>query len=53
MKQLKWIGDSLKKLRQFPKEVKHEIGFALSLVEIGERPENARPLSGFGGAKVL
>jgi len=53
MRQLIWIGDSLKKLRQFPKEVKQEIGFALSLVEIGERPDGARPLSGFGSAKVL
>ena len=43
----------MKKLRQFPKEVKQEIGFALSLVEIGEKPESARPLSGFGSAKVL
>jgi len=53
MRQLIWIGDSLKKIRQFPKEVKQEIGFALSLVEIGERPDGARPLSGFGSAKVL
>jgi len=53
MRQLIWIGDTLKKLRQFPKEVKQEIGFALSLVQLGERPESARPLSGFGGAMVL
>jgi len=53
MADIVWIGDSLKKLRQFPKEVKQEIGFALSLVEIGEKPESARPLSGFGSAKVL
>jgi len=53
MTDVTFIGDSLKKLRQFPKEVKQEIGFALSLVQLGERPESARPLSGFGGAMVL
>jgi phage-related protein len=53
MTEVTFVGDSLKKLRQFPKEVKQEIGFALSLVEIGEKPVGARPLSGFGGAKVL
>jgi len=53
MTDVTFIGDSLKKLRQFPKEVKQEIGFALSLVELGEKPESARPLSGFGSTKVL
>lgn len=33
-------------------EVQGEIGFALFEVQIGETPEIAKPLKGFGGANV-
>jgi phage-related protein len=46
MRPLRFIGDSLKVLRELPEEVKDEIGFALERVQRGKMPENAKPLKG-------
>jgi len=46
MRPLRFIGDSLKVLRELPEEVKDEIGFALERVQRGRMPENAKPLKG-------
>lgn len=46
MRPLRFIGDSLKVLRELPEEVKDEIGFALERVQRGKTPENAKPLKG-------
>jgi phage-related protein len=46
MRPLRFIGDSLKVLRELPEEVKDEIGFALERVQKGKMPENAKPLKG-------
>jgi phage-related protein len=40
-------------LRDSPEGVKDGIGYALELVQRGEKPSNAKPLKGFGGASVL
>jgi phage-related protein len=53
LKPLYWVGSSLKDLRDSPEEVKDGIGYALELVQRGEKPANAKPLKGFGGASVL
>ena len=53
LKPLYWVGSSLKDLRDSPEEVKDGIGYALELVQKGEKPANAKPLKGFGGAIVL
>ena len=52
-KQLSWIGDSLERIREFPEEVKDDIGFALREVQQGKKPASAKPLKGFKGAGVL
>jgi phage-related protein len=52
MRDLVWIGSSRKDIRDFPSEVKGRVGFALRIVQAGEVPENAKPLSGYGGAGV-
>lgn len=52
-KTLFWIGSSLKDVREFPEEVKDEVGFALYQVQRGLTPRSAKPLRGFGGASVL
>jgi phage-related protein len=49
LKPLYWMGSSLKD----PEDVKDGIGYALELVQKGEKPANAKPLKGFGGASVL
>lgn len=52
-KPVHWIGDSRKCVREFPREVREEIGFSLYAAELGEPLVNSVPLVGFGGAKVL
>lgn len=48
-----WIGSSLKDLRDFPEDVREEIGFALYNVQCGGMPPSAKPLKGYPGATVL
>lgn len=43
-----WIADSLDELSAFPTETKRVMGFALRLVQNGETPAIAKPLSGYG-----
>src|SRR3989338_7423436 len=53
LKSLSWIGSSREDIKEFPEEVKQDIGFALFEVQIGQKPAAAKPLKGFGGAGVL
>jgi phage-related protein len=53
MKPLHWIGNSLKNTRDFPEEVRQEVGFSIQLAQKGGKAANAVPLVGFGSAKVL
>jgi phage-related protein len=52
-KPLFWVGSSLKDVRDFPEEVKDEVGFALYQAQRGLTPLSAKVLRGFGGASVL
>ena len=52
-KKLDFIGSSRKDIRAFPEEVKHDIGYALFEAQEGKKPVSAKPLKGFGGARVL
>jgi phage-related protein len=45
-----WIGDSKKRLKEFPEEVQDEIGYALQKVQEGLTPRSAKPLKGFSPA---
>ena len=53
VKKINFIGSSRKDIREFPEEVKEDIGFALFEVQKGGKPASAKPLKGFGGAGVL
>ncbi len=53
LKPLEWVGSSKADLIAFPVPVRKEMGHALHLVQAGEKPVNAKPLRGFGGAGVL
>lgn len=48
LQRLVWLGDSLDRLRTFPKPVQNEIGFALYQAQLGSKHANAKPLKGFG-----
>ena len=53
MKPVRWIASSRDDLRELPKEVRRDIGFALDMAQNGEKHPSAKPLQGFGGAGVL
>jgi len=53
VRDLEFVGSSLDDLREFPEDVKHDIGVALMDVQYGATPTNATPMKGFGGASVL
>jgi phage-related protein len=53
VKPLRWIGPSKDELMGFPRPVIRAMGFALYEAQTGEKPDNAKPLRGFGGAGVL
>ncbi len=48
-----WIGSSLRDLRALPPEVRRDIGQALYTAQQGGTDPAAKPLKGFGGARVM
>jgi phage-related protein len=53
LKPVIWVGASLKQLREFPAPVQDHIGYALYVAQRGGKHQDAKVLSGFGGAGVL
>lgn len=53
MRELIWVGSSLDDYKVFPATVQDDMGYALYLVQEGEKPPRAKPLKGFKGAGVL
>lgn len=45
---VEWLGDSRSKLKNFPDEVKKDVGDELLLLQYGEMPKTAKPLKGIG-----
>ena len=45
---ISWEGDSLKILREFPEDVRKDIGAALRKLQTGDRPSNIRPMTSIG-----
>ena len=52
-RELKFIGSTLKDLKQFPEKVKREVGFDLDMVQSGETPATAKSLPGLSGVMEL
>lgn len=46
VRSLRWVGDSRERLREFPNQVRKDMGHALYLVQTGITPTNAKPLKG-------
>ncbi|MDB9534628.1 type II toxin-antitoxin system RelE/ParE family toxin [Dolichospermum planctonicum CS-1226] len=53
IKPLEWVGSSLEDIKEFPEDVKGEIGSALYLAQVGDKHPHTKPLKGFKGASVL
>jgi phage-related protein len=47
-KSVVWMGDSLKQVKSFPEEVRKDIGSSLYEVQLGDKPNNAKPFKGVG-----
>jgi phage-related protein len=52
-KPITWLGDSLSRLRNFPEDVKDDVGAVLMWAQIGDKHADAKPMRGFVGASVL
>jgi phage-related protein len=48
MKRLRFLGDSLTCLREFPEDVRHDAGYQLDKVQRGEQPDDFKPMPSIG-----
>ena len=48
-----WVGSSRRDLREFPREVRRDIGRALYAAQDGEIDPAAKPMRGFGGGSIV
>lgn len=53
IKEVIWIGSSRRDMQELPLPVRRVFGVALYAAQLGEKPPEAKPLKGFGGAGVL
>jgi phage-related protein len=48
-----WVGSSLEDVKKLPHKPKRDIGYALSVIQQGEYPHNAKPLKGLSGVHEI
>ena len=48
IKQVKWIGDSRERIRDFPDEPRREAGYQLERVQAGKEPADWKPMPSVG-----
>lgn len=48
MKALRFLGDSLRRLREFPEDARQDAGFQLDKVQRGERASDCKPMPSIG-----
>ena len=48
MKSICFLGDSLKRLREFPEEARQDAGYQLDKVQRGEQPDDFKPMPSIG-----
>jgi phage-related protein len=48
MKKIHFLGDSLKRLREFPDDVRQDAGYQLDKVQRGEQPDDFKPMPAIG-----
>lgn len=48
MKPIVFVGDSLKRLREFPDEARQDAGYQLDKVQRGEPPDDGKPMPSIG-----
>jgi phage-related protein len=48
MKPIVFVGDSLKRLREFPEEARQDAGYQLDRVQRGQTPDDSKPMPSIG-----
>lgn len=48
MKPIRFLGDSLKRLREFPEEARQDAGYQLDQVQRGKQPSDFKPMPSVG-----
>jgi phage-related protein len=48
MKPIRFLGDSLKALREFPKDARQDAGYQLDRVQNGRAPDDFKPMPSIG-----
>jgi len=48
MKRLTFVGNSLRCLREFPKDVMHDAGYQLEKLQRGDMPDDFKPMPSIG-----
>jgi phage-related protein len=48
MKAIRFLGDSLKRLREFPEDVRHDAGYQLDKLQRGLQPDDFKPMPTIG-----
>ena len=48
MRPIRFLGDSLKCLRDFPQAARHDAGFQLDKIQRGEQPDDFKPMPSIG-----
>ncbi len=48
MKPVRFLGDSLKRLRGFPEDARHDAGYQLDKVQRGAQPDDFKPMPSIG-----
>ena len=48
MKSIRFLGDSLERLREFPDDARQDAGYQLDKVQRGERPDDFKPMPSIG-----
>ena len=48
MRPVRFLGDSLKRLRDFPDDARHDAGYQLDKVQRGGRPDDFKPMPAIG-----
>jgi phage-related protein len=52
-KRLFWLGDSRRRLGEFPEEACSEIGYTLFLAEVGESHPSAKRMPGYNAVEIV
>ena len=48
MKSIRFLGDSLERLREFPDDARQDAGYQLDKVQRGEQPDDFKPMPSIG-----